>query len=148
MKIRVFILSALLHTTVILLCVGLQLTVLADIDKRVTSAMSMALVCLVGAVKGARYARLGYKQHIAGAIVAGVSITMIGAWLVWGLTYPVGEPVPLGEYLSKVFQKDANALWLVAPTLVIVVASVAGAEIAIRVRQMLSGSDVPGDRPV
>jgi hypothetical protein len=145
-KIRVFVLSTLLHTAVILFCLVLQLTAMADVDKRVTSGVALTLVCLAGVIKGARYARQAHGQYVAGAVVGGVFITMVGLWLIWALTFPVGEPVPLPQYLSNVLQKDANVLWLVAPTLAILVASLVGAEIAIRIRQMRSGNGVLGSR--
>ncbi len=147
MKIRVFAFSALLDIAAILFCLFLQVTALANLDKRVTLGVALALVCLVGAVKGARYARRAHRQFVAGAVAAGVFSTIVGVWIIWGLTYPVGEPVPLPEYLSSVLRKDANVLWLAAPTLAVLVASLVGAEIGIRIRQMLSGNGDLGSRP-
>jgi len=130
-ELRMLILSCLLHFAVIFGCLAAQLLFLGDVDKRVGVAIALVLVVAVGVLKGARYARRDHGWYVSGAAVASSVFTAVGLWLLWALTYPVGESPPLRHYVIDVLRDGFGALWVVAPVAATVAATLAGAEVGI-----------------
>jgi len=140
MKVRSLVASAILHSVVLLGVFWFQLYALSDADKRVTATVILALIAVAGGFRGARYGRSAQGSYLTGVVVAGSLSTLVGLWFMWALTYPVGEPPPLRQYLASFLLKKANLLWVAGPTLAVTAASLVGVEVGIRIRRRFSGS--------
>jgi hypothetical protein len=137
---RLFVVSAVLHSGVILGVSWLQLYALAEAGQWLSAVIILALVAVMGGLKGTQFGRRAQGSFIAGVVFAASAATVIGLWFMWALAFPVGEPPPLRQYLAKHFVTMGNFAWLVVPTLAVVIASVVGVEIGVRIRRILGGS--------
>lgn len=127
-NVGIFLASVVLHS-VISFGVLRGMTRVAPEHRWLVVALGLVLVAILGVAKGAWYGRAANVAYISGAAAVGIGGTVFVLWLSWALTHPVGEPPPMTKYVRELMQEGKSALWMVAPTLAIVLTAMGAAEV-------------------
>lgn len=91
-----------------------------------------------GASGYARQRRWGSHDkapYLWGLFTAVEAFVVLWIYLNWSLSYPVGAPPPMGEYIRYLFRSGGGELALIVPAAVLVASSWVGMLMALRVRK-------------
>ncbi len=123
MRTRTFAISIILHS-LILVSFFVEIVTAISLDVGTAGAITLALVGIMGWVKGFFSKQADDLAYCAGAVACGVLFTATALWIKWGIDNPVRDPPPLGHFLSDVLRRDP--LWLVTPVIAVAVFASAG----------------------